>query len=85
MRRLVPGVAAVVVAAMAFFLWPTEARAIRRALADAVDAVTGAVQISGDGPGDLAGVDDSRLTVTLTNVDGAWLIARVALVPALRR
>jgi hypothetical protein len=161
MRRLVPGLAAVVVAAIAFFLWPTEARAIRRALADAAEAVsvpagegdlqrvaraaalarrlatdvvveagpdgpaiqgrdmviglasrlrmtgpvtvsftetdlaidgatgraiaTGAVQVSGDRPGELAGVDDSGLTVTLTKVDGAWLIARVALVPAVRR
>lgn len=161
MRRLALGLAAVSVAAAAFFLWPTEARAIRRALADAADAMSvpagegdlqrlaraaglakrlaadvvieagpdgpslqgremvvglasrlrmagpvtvsfteigltvdgpagratasGAVQVSGDGPGELAGVDDAEVTVALAKVDGAWLIARVAVVPALRR
>jgi hypothetical protein len=46
---------------------------------------SGAMHVSGDGTGELAGVDDSEVTVTLTRVDGAWLIARVGLVPALPR
>ena len=161
MRRLVLALAVVSLAAAAVVLWPTDARAIRRALADASDTVsvpagegdlqriaraaalakrlaadvvieagpdgpaiqgrdmvvglasrlrsggpvtvsftetgltvdgaagraiaTGAVQIVGDGPGELARVDDSEVTVTLSRIDGAWLIARVAVVPALRR
>lgn len=161
MRRLVLGLAAVSVAAAALVLWPTDARAVRRALAGAAGAVSvpagegdlqriaraaglarrlaadvvveagpdgpsiqgrdmvaglasrlrtggpvtvsftetsltvdgaagraiasGAVQVSGDGSGELAGIDDNELTVTLTKIDGEWLIARVALVPALRR
>ncbi len=56
-----------------------------------VDAAAGranviaVVHVSGIAPGELESVDAAELTLELTKIDGAWLIARVSRVPVLRR